>query len=68
MNLLELLSDAYKKIVRPTKPTPADFRRGIRKHRVFGYSVDKNSKHDGTFKGSITPMRRRFKGVSRTGK
>jgi hypothetical protein len=63
MNILEHL---IKKFTRPQKLTPAEFRRGVRKHRVIGYSIDKNLKHDGTFKGSITPMRRRFKGVSRT--
>jgi len=65
MNLLDFFSNQIKKIMKSTKPTPADFRRG-RKHRVVGYSIDKYSKHAGTFRGSITPMKRRFKGVSRT--
>lgn len=65
MNLFDFFGKAFKKI---TKPTPADFRRGIRKHRIFGYSVDKNSAHVGTFKGKITPMKRRFSGVSRMAK
>lgn len=64
MNLFDLFSNAFRKIT--AKPTPADFRRGVRKHRIYGYSVDKNSAHVGTFKGSITPMKRRFSGVSRT--
>ena len=66
MNLFELFSNAFRKIT--AKPTPADFRRGVRKHRIVGYSIDPNSKNPGMFKGGITPMRNRFKGVSRTAK
>lgn len=54
--------------VASSKPTPADFRRGVRKRgiHIFGFSIDHNSKHVGSFKGSVTPIKRRFKGVSRT--
>lgn len=64
MNLFDLFSNAFRKIT--AKPTPADFRRGVRKHRIVGYLKDFNSKHPGMFKGGITPIRNRFKGVSRT--
>jgi len=46
------------------KPTPADFRRGKTRYGVR--ISDPNSKHIGKFKGGITPMKQRFKGVSRT--
>lgn len=67
MNILQQLLDKFQKVFKPTKPTPADFRRGVRKHKIIGFSFDKNSKHVGNFRGGITPMKRRFKGVSRTG-
>ena len=50
------------------RPSPADFRRGKTKaaRRILGILPDPNSKHIGTFTGGIVPMKRRFKGVSRT--
>ena len=69
MNILEKINNAWNKLFKVNnKPTPADFRRGVRKHRVIGYSVDVNSKNRGLFMGGIVPMKRRFKGVSRTAK
>jgi len=69
LNIIDSMSDFIKKLFAPKrKPSPADFRRGVRKHRVIGYSVDVNSKNRGQFMGDIVPMKRRFKGVSRTAK
>ena len=70
INLLDAFGDVMKFLFTPArKPTPADFRRGVRKVRhVAGYSVDMNSGPRGFFMGGITPMKRRFKGVSRTHK
>ena len=68
MNIFNLFDDVaqwWKSLKTSNKPTPADFRRGVRKHRVIGYSVDVNSKNRGLFMGGIVPMKRRFKGVSR---
>lgn len=67
MNILESISNwFFKTTVR--KPTPADFRRGKTKatRRILGILPDPNSKHIGTFTRGIVPMKRRFKGVSRT--
>jgi hypothetical protein len=68
-NPFETFVNLFKKSTRIIlRPTPADFRRGVRKHRIIGYLQDPNSKQVGIFKGKITPMRRRFKGVSLTAK
>jgi len=56
------------RLVNPFKshtPSPAEFRRRKVKNSI-GFSVDRNSQHIGNFSGDITPMKRRFKGVSRT--
>ena len=68
MNIFQLLAEKFQQgIRRTTKPTPAEFRRGYRKHRIIGYVADPNSKHPGLgFQGKVTPMRRRRKGVSLT--
>ena len=70
LNMLDAFGDAMKYFFTPArKPTPADFRRGVRKVRnVIGYNPDTNSGPRGVFMGDITPMKRRFKGVSRTAK
>jgi len=68
MNIFKKVLDKITKAVTKRNPTPADFRRGVRKHKIIGYLLDKNSKHVGTFHGGITPIKRRFKGVSRGGK
>ena len=63
------LSDWWKSLSAPKRPTPADFRRGVRKTRnIVSYSIDHNSANRGLFMGGITPFKRRFKGVSRTAK
>ena len=68
MNIFDEINNAWNKLFkRNNKPTPADFRRrGVPKHSVIGYSVDTNSANRGLFMGGIVPMKRRFKGVSRT--
>jgi len=50
------------------KIRPADFRRGTARqpHHIIGSKPDLNSKNRGQFIGGIVPMKRRFKGVSRT--
>ena len=68
MNILEFFKTLFTQPRRLFKPTPADFRRGKRPLRIVGYLKDPNSKHAGSFKGKITPMKRRFKGVSLTAK
>ncbi len=68
MNILEFFKTLYTKPNRLVNPTPAEFRRGKRTLRIVGYLKDMNSKHAGTFKGKVTPMKRRFKGVSLTAK
>lgn len=71
MNIFDLakgFGDWIKSLSTSRKPSPADFRRGGRKFRghVVGLFPDRNSRNAGSFKGSIVPMRRRFKGVSKT--
>jgi hypothetical protein len=68
LNILDIFPDFIKGLFAPSrKPTPADFRRGVRKTRnIVGYSIDHNSKNIGQFMGGIVPFKRRFKGVSRT--
>jgi hypothetical protein len=69
MNILETIKNAWNTLFKVNnKQTPADFRRGVRKHNVIGYSIDRNSANRGLFMGGIVPMKRRFKGVSRTAK
>jgi hypothetical protein len=64
MNIIDAIKSMFGK---SHKPTPADFRRGVRKTRnIVGMSIDLNSKNRGLFMGNIVPMKRRFKGVSRT--
>ena len=63
-----ILNDLVGKLFPSTRVKPSDFRRGKQPVRILGYSPDHNSKHIGTFKGGIVPMKRRFKGVSRKGK
>ena len=67
MNIFEQVLAKLTKAITKRNPTPADFRRGARKHRIVGFLSDKNSKHVGSFRGGITPMKQRFKGVSKTG-
>ena len=70
MNILENLINAFAQMQqtmqRKINPTPAQFRRGYRKVHFFASAPDPNSKHVGSFGGKITPIRRRFHGVSRT--
>lgn len=69
MNIFSWFKKAAVEAFINSKPTPADFRRGVRKPKhIFGYLIDHNSRHIGSFKGGITPIKRRFKGVSRTAK
>lgn len=71
MNLAQFFTDMTKAITKMSNPgvSPAKFRRGVRRSRItriVGISKDTNAWHVGTFRGGITPMRRRFNGVSRT--
>ena len=64
MNLLEGMETFLRNLFPSTRPTPAQFRRG--KIRVGQHKPDPNSRHIGKFGDKITPMKRRFHGVSRT--
>lgn len=68
MNIIDFIDNAWRTLFPSKKISPATFRRGARKFtgHVIGLSIDRNSRNAGNFNGKITPMRRRFKGVSKT--
>jgi hypothetical protein len=68
----EMIRGMFKRTTTNLNRIPKDFRRAQRiKHLRRGneplrYSIDINSIHIGKFQGSIKPMKRRFRGVSKT--
>lgn len=70
MNIFSKIFDSVSNwFFRPgvRKPTPADFRRKSKLvTRIIGTLSDPHARHIGQFGGGIVPMKRRFKGVSRT--
>lgn len=64
MNIFEGMGEFLRNLFPSTRPTPAQFRRGKVKHGMN--KPDPNSRHIGAFGDKIIPMKRRFRGVSRT--
>jgi hypothetical protein len=68
MNIIDAINNTWRNLFPQKNISPAHFRRGARKFKgnIIGLSIDRNSRNAGNFQGGIAPMRRRFKGVSRT--
>jgi hypothetical protein len=63
------LLQAFRKFFTHQIPiSPAMFRRGKLPTGELVYRPDPNSRHIGAFGDKVIPMKRRFKGVSRTAK
>jgi hypothetical protein len=63
MDLLQIFQHVFPMFARK-KLTPADFRRGT--YKDGPHKSDPNSRHIGAFGDKVIPMKRRFRGVSRT--